>query len=387
MVAAGRDVTLDLIRGLCLVSMTLAHLAPGSVPDRVVKAGTTSLFDGASGFFLISGIVLGLVHQRRAATVPLRTVEEASLRRAGLLYVAHVVPLVIALLVAQQVATAAAWTDVARYGGWDGALTAAATLQLNPQYFGILSVYIVLMLLVAALLPLFRAERLWTVAAIVAGVYVAAWLAPVPFTLPEAPGVRGFWSWGGWQALFFVGMLLGWRWERWELRRWLTDRRTVAVVALVTGALIAFARLLVMDVPVTPGGVVEEELRFALYGKGAMGPLRILVSLGGVALLYAVVQFVTDRGWFAGVRRAVARIGRKALDAFVISRFAIVALPFLPFSGRSGWIAAGYALLTLVVSWAWAGFREGQARTRRERAAATTPTTTAVTGRRDGRSD
>ena len=56
--SGGRDRAIDLLRGLCIVSMTTAHLAAGSWPWRVFHIGT--FIDGAVGFVFLSGLVLGI---------------------------------------------------------------------------------------------------------------------------------------------------------------------------------------------------------------------------------------------------------------------------------------------------------------------------------------
>src|SRR4051812_42249003 len=58
----GRNRAIDMLRGLCIVSMTTAHLAAGSWPWQVFHVAV--LVDGAVGFVLLSGIVLGITQHR-----------------------------------------------------------------------------------------------------------------------------------------------------------------------------------------------------------------------------------------------------------------------------------------------------------------------------------
>jgi hypothetical protein len=58
----GRDRAIDVLRGLCIVSMTTAHLAAGSRPWQVFHLGT--FVDGAVGFGFLSGLVLGMTQRR-----------------------------------------------------------------------------------------------------------------------------------------------------------------------------------------------------------------------------------------------------------------------------------------------------------------------------------
>src|SRR3712207_992232 len=84
---AGRDTSIDVLRGWFVISMTLAHLAAGSVAERLAHVAVW--LDGAMGFVTLSGLVLGMVYRRsrnRTGRVPYAK----ALRRVRLLYVIQV---------------------------------------------------------------------------------------------------------------------------------------------------------------------------------------------------------------------------------------------------------------------------------------------------------
>lgn len=351
-----RDVPLDVVRGLCIVSMVVAHLASGSFLSRMINVST--LVDGASGFFLLSGLVLGIVYERRSSQMTTRSMQHKIVRRAGLIFAVHGLLLLLAVGVGSQV-RGPEWADPAVVGGWIATLIGTVTLTLNPPMFGILSVYVPLMLMAAIVVPMLAAGRYGLAATSVVATYGASMVWPSVFTLPEAPGVPGFWNWGGWQALFFAGLFAGWFWRRLGLReRSLAPRGLLVSVGVVAGGMLLW-RLLASD-PVQPFllGMDGEELRWALFNKGAMAPLRLVMALAAIAVLYAVVTTVHERGWLRGPVAVIARIGRKSLDSFVISRLALIALSVV-FTYESGtWFGALTAVLTLAAGWLWAKWRE-----------------------------
>jgi len=352
-----RDPVLDVLRGLCIVSMVVAHLAYGSPLSRGVNV--SALVDGASGFFLLSGLVLGMVHQRCAERLPEREGQIRLLRRAGRLYAIHVLLLLAVLLTTHLTGRGPEWSAPGALGGWGEVLLDTFTLRLNPQYFGILSVYVPLLLLSAVVVPLLRRGRTVLVGGLVLGIYLASFTWPAVFTLPETPGVEGFWSWGGWQALFFSGMFLGWHWHGHDLRERLLRTRTVLLsVGALTGLMLLWRLLPAVGMPL-PAGVDGEQFRWWLYGKGAMGPMRLIMALLALLVLYAVINAVYERGWSRPPLSVVARIGRKSLDSFIISRLVIVALPLVVVSyDPTSWAAVGLALATLAAGWGWAVWRE-----------------------------
>lgn len=100
---ASRDQTIDLIRGYCIVSMVTGHLA-----GFLLLAGIFHVFpkfDGASGFVLLGGLVLGMVERRRVLREGLAAVPTKSVRRLGLIYGAQVALVVVGV--------------VAAFSGWD----------------------------------------------------------------------------------------------------------------------------------------------------------------------------------------------------------------------------------------------------------------------------
>ena len=94
-----RDGALDVIRGLCLIGMTFGHLAHTSLFTRIIHFHPGLWFDGASGFVLMSGLVLGMVQKSRVTRASLATVQRTLLKRAGLIYLVQIATILFAFAV------------------------------------------------------------------------------------------------------------------------------------------------------------------------------------------------------------------------------------------------------------------------------------------------
>ncbi len=83
-----RDLRLDFLRGLCLLKMVFDHL-PRTPLHRYLH--WTGYVTAAEGFFIISGVVLGIVYRRRVAQKGLAPATRTLWRRAGSLYLSNMV--------------------------------------------------------------------------------------------------------------------------------------------------------------------------------------------------------------------------------------------------------------------------------------------------------
>jgi len=87
--ASKRDLRLDLLRGYCVVAMTVDHLdAPTWL--YVFTGGNRFFVSAAEGFLFISGLVMGIVYRPIAETRGLPTAAVKALRRALFLYLVTV---------------------------------------------------------------------------------------------------------------------------------------------------------------------------------------------------------------------------------------------------------------------------------------------------------
>ena len=227
---AGRDLRLDVFRGLALFSIFVDH-----IPNNIVAQFTLQsvmFADAAEVFILISGYTAGMVYGRAMERQGFLIAGLRVGHRVWQLYVAHV------FLFAIFMATMAYTVDIlnkslyaeefqaADFLSEPGvAVVKALTLQFQPAYMDILPLYIVLL---GAFPFVLAGFRFWPAGVLIAslGLWLAAQIDP-RLALSAYPGPDRVWYFNpfGWQALFFVGAWLGWRGDRgalsWLDRRWL----------------------------------------------------------------------------------------------------------------------------------------------------------------------
>ncbi|MCZ2822762.1 OpgC domain-containing protein [Modestobacter sp. VKM Ac-2977] len=340
--ASGRDTAIDSLRGLCIVAMVVAHLAKGSWLDQA--AHPLPGVDGASGFFLLSGLLVGLVQR---ATIE-RHGESAGrrklLRRVGLLYLAHLAISGLALtVVAFDSTRAAELPSVAGEGGWALALLRAVTLQINPAYVSVLSVYVVVMLAVLPLLWALHRGR-WALGAgyavIVYGIGIAS---PGLTEMAQRGGDRGGWSYGAWFGVFAVGATIGWSWRRPGVQSAVRSRRALVIgtAAMAVGTVVA--------VLMTSTGIAVRVIE-----KETFGPGRILLALAVFFVLWRAVTAVQRVPAVRTAIRPLTDVGQFSLDSYLILSIAVLVVPSLGDHDQSSATGVLVAVLVLACCVGWA---------------------------------
>ena len=228
--AMERDLRIDFFRGLALFCIFIDHLPNNFVAEFTLQSVMFS--DAAEVFILISGLTAGLVYGRAMERQGFVIAGVRVYHRVWQLYVAHV--FLFMMFIAMVAYTAGALNNslyaeefgAANFLDEPGvAVAKALTLQFQPAFMHILPLYIVLL----AVLPFVMAGfRSWPRVILFAS--FALWLAvqlDKRIALSVYPGPDGVWPFNpfAWQALFFLGVWLGWRGTRGEVswlgRRWL----------------------------------------------------------------------------------------------------------------------------------------------------------------------
>jgi hypothetical protein len=358
--SASRDQAVDVIRGLCIVSMVLSHTARDSPLDTYLHL---DLVDGASGFFLMSGLVLGMVQRRVVDRDGLRAGEVRFARRLGLLYVAQLVLVAAAIAVAPlRVNEFRVWPSVGEYSGWPSFVLHVLALQVNPKDLDVLPVYIVVFALAAVVLPLLLRFGVRPVAVGLGVLYAAATVVPSATTLPRGfmDGPSAF-NWGTWQLLFFSGFLVGWCWRERGIGELLLQRRVV--LAAGSGAVVVYAGAYLVSTFGAPGELVFEQL---FEDKRNNAPGRLVLAWLVFVVLYGLVTWLIQQGRLVLVRTEAATLGRGSLSAYVILCLSVSVSALLPgYEGPNG-VAMALALAVCIVALVWAHLREAVAGTRVE---------------------
>lgn len=235
-----RDTRIDVFRALALLTIYIDHV-PGTAFERLTYKNF-GFSDAAEAFVLISGMSVALAYGTKFQNGDRLLATLKMWRRAGVLYISHIVTTVLAIAIFCGAAIFARRPDLLTQINLQPlmqktpeTLIGVATLGHQLGYNNILPVYAALLLLSPALL-LSAGYRPWLTLAASGAVWLAAGLYQIaPPNYPEP----GFWFLNplSWQFLFAIGltgMLHVRRGGAIPVNRWLVG----AAAAYVVGALI-----------------------------------------------------------------------------------------------------------------------------------------------------
>ena len=341
--------------------MVITHTALHSLLFKVTHAALW--IDGATGFVLLAGLVIGMV-QARAATTRQGLTKLG--RRTALVYGAHVGLVCLALVLApwERMAPQSP-PPAAALGGWPSALWQTVTLRINPSNIYILSMYVVLFAVAAVGVVLLRRGHPWVLAIASFAVYLSElWAPPGWAVLTQYRGVESFFNLSGWQALFVSGLLVGWYWRD-RLAHAFDSRRLAVGAGVAVVVLFVAAQLVVRRGLLAPWAAVDH-LTNAAFQKGAMGPGRLLLGW----CVFTVLYYLLRHGVTGRLQRllvtTLGHVGRRSLDAFVLLSIAVVVLGAVAPYRSAGVVGMAYAAAVYAVIWCWAWMRNsgGWARVR-----------------------
>ena len=335
--APGRDVALDLVRGLAMAILVVNHLHLES-PIEVVTSGLVS---AAEVLVLVSGVVAGMVFGRRWRTKGGRETTLMLLRRARKLYVASlaVVCLVGLLTLVPGAATHALTitrgTDAYAFTGVFDAIASLLLLAAAPWQFNILGFFVVVIALTPALLWALDRGRWIAVAAGSLGLYVAA--RELGLTVLPSASERPF-PLLIWQLLFVGGLLIGWHREPIERA---VRRRAALAAAAVVATTAACAALVLMAGP---------EFTAQHLDKDSLDPLRILAMASFAATLYLALKAAPE-----AAERILLPLGQNSFYVFIVQVFVCLALASIPaLAHPPALISAATQVAALALLWAMA---------------------------------
>ena len=244
---SSRIATFDLLRGYFMVSIVINHLQwyPNGL-DWVAMRGSL-LVSAAEGFFVISGIVLGIVRGAKLRAQPFRTAAMLLLKRGALLYVVSVI-LTLSF-------TVIGWWFFMDSPGLKPGIR-PINQPLNEVIMGILGfrylygwadflrLYAIFILISPLALWLLR-KNLWY---ILMTISIGVW-SLFPWALEQNPNTSELLMVLSWQLLFFGGMTIGYYWE--NLTKWWTALTVRIRRSTLTPILAIAAVTLAIDIGVT----------------------------------------------------------------------------------------------------------------------------------------
>lgn len=375
-----RDLRLDFFRGLAMFIILMAH-TPGNfftswIPARWGFSDATEIFVFCSG--MASAIAFGRTFDRAGWALGTARVGF----RVWQVYWAHVglfmATLALTVFLTDLDMTTRnywgqlnLWPVIVDSDKWDNAniLLSFMTLRYVPNYFDILPMYMVVLVMMPLVMALSRVN-VWAVGGFVVAVWLMAQQAlvgPAHFAFPAEPWSNRDWFFNpfGWQLIFFTGFAF--------MRGWLP--KPPVHIGLIALALV----IVLANVPLSNIGVREfgfdwaRDWRIAnsaLIDKSDFGLLRYVHFL---ALAYLAWVAAGDKGarllssgtstlarvWDR-LLAVILKVGQQSLAVFVVSMFTARLMGFaLDMLGRdvaTVWlvnIAGGCVLIATAYGAGW----------------------------------
>lgn len=205
-----RIVTFDLMRGFFLIAIIINHLA--LFPNLLDWWGMRGylLVTTAEGFFLLSGIILGIVRGAKLIDTPLKEVSKIVLKRAWTLYLTHIILVIGFTLIAWHVY---AGNPNIKFGimedqSWLQLIWQTITMQYIYGWADYLRFYAIFIAFSPLAFWLLRQGKWYFVLLISYTIWL---LSPIDIhsTPWEAIALMQPIPW---QALFFTGLVIGFHW-------------------------------------------------------------------------------------------------------------------------------------------------------------------------------
>jgi len=320
LIRSARDLRADVFRGIALWFIFINH-----VPGNWLGWLTTrnySFADATEVFVFLAGYAGGIAYGRLMEREGWFFAASRVVGRVGTLYVAHIFLLVV---FTAQVGYSAAALDRSVYldellldpftNDPYQALLWALLLVFQPNFLNILPLYIVLLLIFAATLPMLR----WPT--IMLGLSIAAY-AVVRLSGVNLPSVHGGWFFNplAWQLLFFCGVAIGYAPPGAEPLRlprnpWLVGASLAFLVPAGLAMLAAWhVPEWLRELPGPWWALIES------VDKAGLHPLRLLSILAGAYLITCYVPRTAR--WLQGAAaRPFVLMGQQALPVFCIGIF------------------------------------------------------------------
>ena len=353
LVRTNRDLRVDLARGIALWFIFVDHVPGNVLGDFTLR--NAALCDATEAFVLLAGYAAGLAYGRQMDREGWLAAAAKVLGRVFTLYVAHVFLFVV--FTAQVGYSAAAldsmvYLDELHLDAFGEqpyrALLEALLLRFQPAFLNILPLYVVILALFAAALPLLRRPG-WLLAG---SALLYAYVRVRGVNLPSWTGGGWFFNPLAWQLLFALGATMGYAPPGGAVRRLRWSRPLglacgLVLLASFAGVLVIYHHREWLDVlPLRLAALVDATDKTALH------PFRLLSIL---AITYLVAHAVPkEAGWLRGpVAAPLVLMGQQGLPVFCagiflafLGRLAIELSEDWPMQAAVN--AAGLAALVLV---------------------------------------
>jgi enterochelin esterase-like enzyme len=356
----GRDLRIDLLRGLAVLAMVIDHIA-GPSKLYLITGGNRFYTSAAEGFIFLSGLTVGLVYRRVAEREGLPTAMRRILRRCWMLYVLAVGLTLVMLPLSESLRLP--WAVGIDEGTPLQIVWSIVSLHQTYYLVDVLALYVLLMLAAPLALLLLREGRTLIVLGASWLIWAGFQLFPQQTELPWTTAGNNLFYLSAWQALFFSAMVIGYHRDR--LGRLFPKRLhlplLLATALALVGLIVAYSnqsatlqtiQSALAGVPGLPVWSVAD-LEYGLFAKGDVRPGRVVAS----AIVFGFLFLCVTVFWVP-IRRSLAwlllTLGQNALYAY--STHIVLALVLALVStraavGDSTWVSAAIQVASIALIW------------------------------------
>lgn len=286
-----RDLRIDFLRGVAIVSMVVNHLECRSYFNNITQGHIYA--SSAEGFVFLSGFVLGFVTLQRIDKIGLNSAMQKLLERAKILYFTSFL-LIAGLGLLSIFAPGMTRPSFDRAPGeWWQILIAAGTLHLAPPIIDILQLYVLCLLASPAIFWLLRRGLLLPLLTASWTLWWIQQVHPYSFSLQPLDRAHPYFVFSTWQILYVHGVAAGYHkdrlaktWQRLPKIPVLLGMLTIVIAALV-------AAHFDLQLGTWPEKVQDRALWLRLTDRSINGPIRLVTLLGLFSLMFMAV----DRFW------------------------------------------------------------------------------------------
>lgn len=332
-VGPNRDLRIDFFRGLALWWIFTDHIPANWIAQFSLR--NFALADATEIFVLLAGYAAGMAYGSSMDRNGWLFSAADVLRRAGVLYIAHIFLFVV---FSAQVSYSATRFDRADYldeihldvlaeAPYE-AMLQALILAFQPAYLNILPLYVALLGFFTFTMPLLRRPLIFGLLSL--SLYAAARCFDI--NLPSWTGGGWYFNPLAWQLLFVIGAILSYSKIPPVKRPWLLD--AVACIILLYGVGLVW---LVWPYPEVEARFPERAAWFLVsVDKEALHPMRLFSIL---SLTWLVSRFIPrDSEWLLSLwSRPFVLCGQHSLPVFCSGIF-LSFLARLAMEERSDWI-------------------------------------------------
>lgn len=310
-----RDLRIDFLRGVAIVSMVVNHLECRSYFNNITQGHIYA--SSAEGFVFLSGFVLGFVTLQRINKIGLNFAMQKLLERAKVLYFTSFI-LIAGLGLLSIFAPGMTRPSFDRAPGeWWQILLAAATLHLAPPIVDILQLYVLCLLASPAIFWLLRRGLLLPLLTASWTLWWIQQVHPYSFSLQPLDRPHPYFVFSTWQILYVHGVAAGYHkdklaktWKRLPKIPVLLGMLAIVIAALVTAHFD-------LQLETWPQKVQDRALWLRLTDRSINGPIRLVTLLG----LFSVMFMAVDRFWVPldkTLGKLLIPLGQNSLYVYII---------------------------------------------------------------------